>query len=157
MRILGGENLLIFDDNVSGGQIGLKYRMPTTAEIISFRNGGTKNVDGKLVSCMPENRLTHGLKILTGVRDGDFGKPGPDGEAVAVSSDKLSADYDANWKELVGRSAGDLVEMLGFYVFEASAKVKIESKEATTLLDAEPEPEPKADPEPVPEGETDPE
>jgi len=142
MRILGGSNFLEFDDRVSGGKLGFYYRMPETDEIVAYRNGGTKRGKGKLVSCQTENRIKHGLKVLKGIRDGDFGKPGPDGNALRISSNPGSDDYDPDWKKHVEASAADLVEQLGFFVFEATAKPVIhENKEEQPDGDAASDPD----------------
>lgn len=121
-RRLGGENILILTDNISDSKIELKYRMPTTKEIVSYRNGSTKRVKNTLVNCTGENRLKHGLKVLTGIGEGSFEKQAGSGW-VPVSSDANSKYYDPEWKKLVSELAPDLVELLAVHVFDASTQV----------------------------------
>lgn len=121
-RILGGVNTMILQDNLSDGEIHLKYRMPSPKEIISYRNGGTRREKNKLVYRTGENRLEHGLKILVGIRDKDFFKI-VNGDAVPISSDPKSKDYDPDWKKQIEDLAPDLVEILAVQVFDASIQV----------------------------------
>ena len=121
-RRLGGDNILIIQDNISDTQIHLKYRMPTTGEIISYRNGSTKRVRNQLVSRVGENRLEHGKKILTGFREGDFERY-IDGKWTFISSNPRSDHYDPSWKDLVAEQAPDLIETLAVHVFDASSQV----------------------------------
>ena len=120
-RRLGGENSLILQDNLSDTKIKLLYRMPTTEEVVSYRNGGTKRVRNKIVSCVGENRLRHGKKILTGIGKGSFEKKVAD-KWVPVSCDAKSKNYDKAWKKLVFDQAPDLVETLAVHVFDASVQ-----------------------------------
>lgn len=121
-RVLGGEKKMVIQDNLSACEIHLNYRIPTPKEIVSYRNGGTKRVRNKMVNRMGENRLEHGIKILTGFRDGDFQKV-VDGNAVDFSSDQKSKNYDPEWKKLVEDQASDLIETLAFQVFDGSSQV----------------------------------
>lgn len=121
-RRLGGDNLLKIQDNISGSEIHLNYRMPTTKEVVSYRNGSTKRVRNTLVGCVGENRLEHGAKILTGFREGDFEKQA-DGKWVPISSDPKSKHYDPDWKNIVCKQAPDLIETLAVHVFDASSQV----------------------------------
>ena len=68
-RRLGGDYTLTIQDHLSGSKIHLNYRMPTTKEIISYRNGSTRREGNQLVSRTGENRMEHGKLILTGFGD----------------------------------------------------------------------------------------
>lgn len=130
MRILGSKkNLFVFENCMGPGEFGLYYRFPNTDEIIAHRNGGTRREGDTLVSNHAENRLASGKKILTGIREGDFGKEGPDGNPVPISSDDGSEFYDEDWRDLVEKSASDLIEMLGYVVFEGSARANLNTEE----------------------------
>jgi len=121
-RRLGCENILWLKDNISDSKIGLKYRMPTTEEIVSYRNGGTRRVKNALVSCVGENRIRHGKKILTGICDDSFEKQVGD-DWVPLSSDPKSKRFDPDWKKQVTAQAVDLIELLAVHVFDASSQV----------------------------------
>ena len=127
-RRLGGENTLWMEDDLSGSRIGLNYRMPAPAEIISYRNGNTRREGNRLVQCIGENRLKHGKKILTGVADGSFEKMAS-GAWVPVSSDPKSKDYDPAWKDIVCDQAPDLIETLCVKVFDGSVRIVDEEVE----------------------------
>ena len=125
---VGVVNTIKLQDSLSGGEIHLYYRFPSPDEIISYRNGDTKRKGNKIIMCTGENRLKHGLKILTGFRDGDFAKsietkPGSKPKIVPISSDPDSENYDKNWKSLVKAQASDLIESMAVTVFDQSATV----------------------------------
>lgn len=113
-RVLGGTHILIIQDQLSNSEIHLKYRMPTSKEIISYRNGGMKRKRNKVIDRIGENRIEHGLKILVGFRDGDF---------LKEDGTPLSVENDSNWKDLVKEQASDLIETLAFQVFDGSSQV----------------------------------
>jgi hypothetical protein len=121
-RRLGGKNTMIVQDNISNSELHLHYRMPESAEIVSYRNGSSKRVRNALVNTTGENRLEHGKKILTGFREGDFEKE-VDGAWVPISSDPQSKNYDPDWKKIVAAQAPDLVELLAVHVFDAGSQV----------------------------------
>lgn len=121
-RVLGGSHTMIIQDNLSNSEIHLQYRMPTSQEIISYRNGGTQRKRNKIIDRTGQNRLEHGLKILTGFREGDF-EIFKDGKAAPISSDPKSGHHDPDWKKHIKKQASDLVETLAFQVFDGSSQV----------------------------------
>lgn len=106
-------NELKIRDAISGDELAVYYRLPTTTERIGFQKGCYKEKNGKLVNQTVAARAAYGELILTGIREGDFvfgGQP--------VSSDPVSPNYRADWKDLVKATAGDLLITLGLHVFE---------------------------------------
>lgn len=66
------KNLIKMLDPVSGTELGLYYRLPTTEERQAFLNDAGKRIGEEYVDNSAEARYEGGLKVLTGVRDGDF-------------------------------------------------------------------------------------
>lgn len=119
-RLTDRPNELRVHDHISGSEIVLYYRLPTTAERAAYMNEMFRREGRKVRVAIGETRLRHGLAILCGVREGDF--EADDGRPLA--SDPASAHFMADWKERIGRHAGDLVELLACRVFESSATVE---------------------------------
>jgi hypothetical protein len=123
MRVLGTkENKLILQDNLSGSEITLFYRMPTTQEVNAYANGMVTRKGNKLQRTLGEMRQLHGTKILTGVGEGSFGRM-VEGKVVPLSSNPASANFDQDWKRQVAEQAPDIVEALAIHVFEVSVQV----------------------------------
>jgi len=122
-RIIGGErNELILNDTLAGCQVGLYYRMPTTSERQGYLNAAVKRERNKVTLHHAEARLKYGLKILEGVRDGDFLRT-VDGKPVAMSSNPASPDFYPDWKKEIEAGCSDLVLALSGLVFEGGADV----------------------------------
>lgn len=123
-RNLGDElNELKITDNLSGGDIVLYYRTPTSEEQIAYTNQLVQRIRNKVVNRTGETRMKYGAKILEGFRDGDFIAP-VNGQSVPISSKEGYPNYYPGWKELVTKKAPDLIEVLAMRVFEASAQVQ---------------------------------
>lgn len=122
--ILGAsvQKLKLFD-NLSGSEVELTYRMPTTKERSAYTNESFARVRNRMVTRIVETRLKYGARILTGIRDGDFAVE-KDGRIVEISSNPQSAHYDASWKEKVVEFAPYLVETLAATVFEGTAEIQ---------------------------------
>lgn len=128
-RILGVEkNELRLMDNLSGSEIVLYYRNPTTQERAGYMNDTVRREGNKVKTLFAETRAKYGPKILIGFREGDF-LVQEMGEAVAFSSDPSSPVFRTDWKEILKREAGDLLDILALQVFENSARLaeKVES------------------------------
>jgi hypothetical protein len=127
MRILSDEPCKItFSDNIAGGSITLEFRPPTMEERIKFANSLVTRHGRKVEYTQGETRSKYGFKILTGITDGEFAKPGN----IPISSNPQSADFTADWKELVAKYAPDVIAMLAMHVFEnALSKVETEDDE----------------------------
>jgi hypothetical protein len=121
-RRLGDEpNELRVRDNLSGSEIVLYYRMPTTEENIRYTNALVRREGNKLVSRQGETRQKYGAAILVGIRDGDFERKIGE-KYVPISSTHGSEGYDPEWKAHVKKHASDLVELLAVHVFERPAE-----------------------------------
>ncbi len=106
-------NVLKIQDAISGSEIELYYRMPTTQEMVQYQSKLIKKQGKKVLMNAFETRLEMGLKILTGFRDGDFGIDGS-----PISSEPSSSNYREDWKDLLKETAADIVTTLAFNVFE---------------------------------------
>lgn len=124
-------NSLKINDAISGGEIELFYRMPTTAERIGFQKECVKREGKKIRTRVPETRFKYGSTICTGFRKGDF----TDGDDV-ISSDPSDPEYRKSWKVLLEETAGDLLMELGRLVFEGAAKEAAEGLEFSDDDDA---------------------
>lgn len=133
-RILSDDpNELKIHDNISGSDIVLHYRMPSTAERAAYANESFQRRGRKIKAAIGETRIKYGLKILQGIREGDFetdtGRP--------LSSTFGSEFYDEGWKEKIAKHAADLVELLAVRVFDAPAILDAEDEEDEADEDAE--------------------
>lgn len=123
-RILtSAPNTLDIRDRISDSTIRLYYRMPTTEEHSAFQNEGVQRKGRKVVTRFPQTRVKYGLKILTGFRAGDFCVPGDGGDPKPIASDPDHPDYLPEWKAMVEKLAGDIVQVLAAHVFESPAAV----------------------------------
>jgi hypothetical protein len=120
-RILGTDrNTLRLYDNISGSNIELYYRNPTTDERAAYSNQTISRKRNKVKMAFGETRQKFGAKILVGFREGDFISPGGN----PISSDNDSPNYQANWKDQICEHAADLIQLLAATVFEGSAEVE---------------------------------
>lgn len=108
-------NVLKINDMVSGSELEMYYRLPTTQEMVSYQNRLIKRQGKKVLINAFETRLEMGLKILTGFKEGDFGVDGQ-----PISSDADSPNYREDWKDLLKETASDIVSTLAFAVFEGA-------------------------------------
>jgi len=110
-----GKNSIIVDDRLSGSKLELFYRMPTNDERIAYQRSTVKREGNKVKIQVFEARVKHGLQILTGFRDGDFGYAG-----APISADASSPHYRADWKDLLQETASDIVAAVAGAVFESA-------------------------------------
>jgi len=120
-RLSDETNELRIQDNISGSEIVLYYRMPTTEESIRYTNQMQQRRKNKLVLRLGEVRQKFGAAILTGFRDGDFEIKAGD-QYAPIASDPTSRYFDPHWKEHVMQRAADIIEALAIHVFEASVE-----------------------------------
>lgn len=121
-RYLGvADNVLSLHDNLSDSDIEFTYRPPTTKERTDYAAEAVTRKGKKIKFAVAENQIKYGLKILTGIRDGDFVAPGPDGEPEPLSSDPKSPHFKPDWKKTLETHAADLVQLVGMRVFDNSA------------------------------------
>jgi hypothetical protein len=121
-RRLGEEvNEMRFQDNLSGSEIVLFYRMPTTEERIAYTNESFQRKGAKMINRTTETRMKFGLKILEGFRTGDF-EINVRGQWKPLSSNSHSEHYSPDWKNHVQKYASDLIEHLAIRVFDISVQ-----------------------------------
>jgi hypothetical protein len=122
MRITAPDvrNELVINDPISGGQITLYYRLPTTAERLKYSQSLFQRKGNKIKYTYAEARQEWGKQILLGFEKGAFGVM-KDGKKTSYSSDPESKDYREDWKELVCEFASDLIEVLAAHVFEGAS------------------------------------
>jgi hypothetical protein len=112
-RILGEESYaLIIHDPVSGSEVTLHYRRPTSEERVAYQLSAFRLEGGERRFCLGETRLKFGLEILTGFGAGDFLVAEADGELP------LDQERHPDWKERLQEHAPDLVSFLAQRVFE---------------------------------------
>lgn len=122
-RIIGAEkNEIIYADPLSGCNLGLYYRMPTTEEREGFLNAAVKRKGNKVTLHHAEARMAFGLKILVGVRDGDFLRR-DGGKDVPMSSNPDSPDYCPEWKQEMESGCADLVMAMAAHVFDSAPRI----------------------------------
>lgn len=115
-NLSGSQNELRLKDNLSGGEVVLYYRLPTTKERLAYSNKAMHRTGAKIVFRTSEARQEFGLAILTGFREGDFVH-----EVDGVAAPLTTADPD--WKNKIMAGAGDMVELLAMHVFDAPAAI----------------------------------
>ena len=114
---------LTIHDHLSDTEIVLSYRMPTTQEREGYANASVRRTRKGMKFEVVKARQEFGLKILTGIREGDFEAEKADGTFNLLASDPSSPNYREDWKTLVAELAPDLVQALAGHVFDASAEI----------------------------------
>ena len=119
------QNTLILNDALSGGEITLHYRMPSTEERTQYVNALVRREGGKLLNDTCKVQVDYGMKILTGFRDGDLERePG-----VPLKTS------DGDWRELFQDLAGDLAAVLAAVVFDNSVRPLSAAEQAARAAD----------------------
>lgn len=122
-RLSDHVNTLAIRDNISGGsEVVLFYTMPSTEDRVAYLNESIFKKRGNVDIRIGETRLKYGVKILAGIREGDFEIP-KDGKYVPLSSSPDSRFYDPEWKNHLEKYAPDILLLLAAYVFEAPAEI----------------------------------
>jgi len=130
--------IAVINDNLYGGQIEFSYRIPTSSERVNYQNATVTRQNGKLTVKSAQTNLFYGLKILTGIREGDFYIQKERHENLAkipkekieqsaykgyatISSDETSDFYESHWKKFVEELGSHCVISLGDLVFDKAA------------------------------------
>jgi hypothetical protein len=114
-------NEMKIDDAISGCDLVLYYRLPTTQERIDFQRASFARKGKKVSNRVSEARAEFGALILTGIREGDFSAGSDEtGAPLLIASDPASPHYREDWKAQVIETAGDLLMLLGMQVFQGS-------------------------------------
>jgi len=116
-----GLNTLKIWDNISNSELEVYYRAPTTEERTAFSNESIQRKRNKIIFRTSQARQKFGLKILTGIREGDFIVREGDKD-VPLGSNSNLPHYNPEWKNLMMKYAADIVELLAVHVFEAPAE-----------------------------------
>jgi len=123
-RFLGEENhSLKVHDPVSGSEVTLHYRRPTTEERVAYQLSAFRLEGGQRRFCLGETRVKFGLEILTGFGAGDFLVAAGEGMAP------LDPAQDPDWKGRLKEHAPDLVSYLAQQIFEGLRVVSREGQE----------------------------
>lgn len=114
---------MVILDAISGTEIAVYYRTPTTQERTAwlasqFEREGTEVKDKSV-----ETNVHWGAEIMTGVSDGCFGIPGENGDVKPISSNADSPEYRADWKQLLCEFAPEFVEFFARRVFEGNRQL----------------------------------
>jgi hypothetical protein len=122
---------MIFNDHVSGEEVGLKYRLPTDIERIEYQDQSFQFKNGKLKTRAYQTRIDKGMAILTGIVDGAF-EVQRSGQWVPISSDPNAQApyiYEPRWREVVREDGADLVANLAMTIFEPSTGIPQETED----------------------------
>lgn len=123
-RVLGEANLaLVVHDPVSGSEVTLYYRRPTSEERVAYQLSAFRLEGGQRRFCLGETRLKFGLEILTGFKAGDFLV------AAAGGEEPLDPERHPDWQEQLREHAPDLVSYLAQQIFEGLRLVPREDQE----------------------------
>lgn len=124
--ILGEENhSLVIHDPVSGSEVTLYYRRPSSEERVAYQLSAYRLEGGQRRFCLGETRLKFGLEILTGFGPGDFLVAADGGEVP------LDPERHPDWQQRVGEHAPDLVSYLAQQIFEGLRVVSREDQECS--------------------------
>jgi len=126
-RVLGeGDHSLVVHDPVSGSEVTLSYRRPTSEERVAYQLSAFRLEGGQRRFCLGETRLKFGLEILTGFGAGDFLVAAEGGGAP------LDPERHPDWKERLREHAPDLVSYLAQQIFEGLRVVPREDQECSS-------------------------
>ncbi len=131
MRIIGEnvEHEIVMADPVSGSEISILYRMPTTDERQTYISAQFKRVEDNIEDHSYDARVKYGKKIMTGIGEGQVAFEGKDNEGKPevkqVSSDPESTHYRADWKDLVEQYLPDVLWFLSYRVFEGMSIARV--------------------------------
>jgi hypothetical protein len=112
-------------DPVSGSEVTLYYRRPTSEERVAYQVSAFRLEGGQRRFCLGETRLRFGLEILTGFGPGDF--------LVTVNGEETPLDPERHpdWQERLRQHAPDLVSYLAQQIFEGLRVVSREDQECS--------------------------
>ncbi len=125
-RVLGEDrHSLMVHDPVSGSEVTLYYRRPTSEERVAYQVSAFRLEGGQRRFCLGETRLRFGLEILTGFGPGDF--------LVTVNGEETPLDPERHpdWQERLRQHAPDLVSYLAQQIFEGLRVVSREDQECS--------------------------
>lgn len=112
-------NILVIHDPMSGTDIEVHYRPPTTRERVAYKAALFRKEGKKIVMNVLPVRVEYALKVITGFRAGDFGYDGQ-----PMSSEPGAAGYREDWKDLLKETAADILDAFSAAVFEGAKAVR---------------------------------
>ncbi|MGD0586698.1 MAG: hypothetical protein ABSA86_13165 [Oryzomonas sp.] len=122
LQILDHNTLTLYDP-VEKTTVVFTYRTPSTDDRIRHMAGRYKRQGTKLIDCSRTRTIDSAVSVLTGIRPEDFafaGKP--------LSSTPGENGYREDWKDLVKASAGDLLFLMGYELFEGRISLPNDAK-----------------------------
>ena len=131
------KNLLILQDDLSGCEVGFYYRPPTPKETVAYNNAVIQRKGSKIINRSAEAQEKYGKKVLSGIREGDFAVPGPDGKPKLISSDKKSENYEPAWMALIWKYKPYLILTFAAKIFGTPAEVLDEMEDTLEPGDEE--------------------
>lgn len=112
MRVLGSkQNTLKLNDNISGSELELYYRQPSTKERQAYQAQAFPRKGSKVKVNLVATQIKFGKRIITGFEEGNFGMI-EDGKTVVFSADPDSKNYRKDWKDLLEKHASDILMIL---------------------------------------------
>jgi hypothetical protein len=128
-RIIGEnvKNQLTIHDPISNSNLVIFYRMPTSEEIIAYESSKYKREADRVEVSLSRACQNSGEKIIEGFTEGAFVQKIGD-ELKPFSSDPVSPNYDPDWKPLIKKYAPDVLEVLGFHVFEGTRVISTQGE-----------------------------
>lgn len=123
MRVLGSkQNTLKLNDNISGSELELYYRQPSTKERQAYQAQAFPRKGSKVKVNLVATQIKFGKRIITGFEEGNFGMI-EDGKTVVFSADPDSKNYRKDWKDLLEKHASDILMILAAQVFDAPTEI----------------------------------
>ena len=111
--------------DIGGQKVGVYYRSPTPSEYIGYHREKLKFRGGKIENNLIEANLRYGLKVITGVRQGDLEFR----ENGAWKKLDTTMMPEAEWKALIERDFLELVDFVGSRVFNPIESSAAENEE----------------------------
>lgn len=108
------KNVLEVQDKISGDILTLYYNMPTNTDRVSYGNALFVRKGKKVVMVKDPFSIQakYGLRILSGIKKGDFTNHGK-----VYASEPSDPDYDPDWKKHVEAGASDVMAYLARHAF----------------------------------------
>jgi hypothetical protein len=131
-------NKLTLNDGQTGEKIDVFYSTPTASQIRAYRQATIRKRGGKVIYDNFDPGLKYGLEIITGFSEGAFGFDGQ-----PISSDPESPLYREDWKQLLAKTASDIVTVLATVAFDgvkvdkADSGIEFEGEGAEDVLPLE--------------------
>lgn len=133
-------NKAVLHDPISGENLTLYYRLPTTTERVKAQNAGMTFKKGKPVfdDLAKDRAMTDlGTAILTGITPGDF-----------VFDGKPITEQTPEWKNTITRAVPDILAKLGLAICGQAHLVEDDADDDTSHDPADPVGAPHAAPSP---------